>query len=236
MKLSYNGLKKLELWESKNGKPELTAYQDETGTWTIGYGFTQGVKDGDTITEKEADLRLGAELMPYEAALTKAITSPTTQNQFDSMIILAWNIGLNGFLSSSLLRAHNAGDYASAARAFGLWNKVTVNGSKVVSNGLVNRRAKEVVLYTTGEEPVTVPQAVDPPKPVIKSTINAAQVIGGGTAAIATATQVLDQINKVHSSVSSLGDWMLPVLGGAGVLAAAYTIYARWQHSKQGNV
>ena len=41
------------------------AYQDIVGVWTIGYGFTHNVKEGDTITKAEAEDRLEEELQDY---------------------------------------------------------------------------------------------------------------------------------------------------------------------------
>lgn len=237
MKLSANGIKKLCLWESKGGKPELVAYQDRGGKWTFGYGFTDGVHEGDTITEDAANLRLGTELIEYEAAVTKACIGPTTQNQFDAMVILAWNIGIPRFLKSSVIKAHNRGDFASAARAFGLWNKVTVDGVLVVDKGLVNRRAKEVALYTepvASAEPVPVPQLVASPKTMGASTINRAGVVAGGTAAVATVSETIRTVADVKDSVSSLGDWLIPILLVITLCAVGYIVWERFQQRNRG--
>ena len=54
----------LDFVKEKEGFREK-AYQDIVGVWTIGYGFTDGVKEGDTVTRKEADERLEEELVSY---------------------------------------------------------------------------------------------------------------------------------------------------------------------------
>ena len=51
---------------------KLVAYQCSAGVWTIGYGFTKGVKKGDTMTQQQADARLLAELVEYEDAVWDA--------------------------------------------------------------------------------------------------------------------------------------------------------------------
>ena len=42
------------------------AYQDVVGVWTIGYGFTEGVKAGDIMSREQAEERLREELQDYE--------------------------------------------------------------------------------------------------------------------------------------------------------------------------
>lgn len=112
---------------------------------TIGYGFTKGVKMGDTITLEEATRRLAVELRPYVKAVNDSCTKYPTQNQFDAMVSLAYNIGVAGFKGSSVVRYHNAGDTNATLRSFMLWNKCKGN----IINGLVRRRNKEALLYAS---------------------------------------------------------------------------------------
>lgn len=65
------------------------------------------------------------------------------------MLSLCYNIGGGSFKTSTGLRRHRAQRYAEAADAFLMWNKITVNGRKVVSKGLNNRRVVERGLYLT---------------------------------------------------------------------------------------
>jgi len=97
------------------------AYQDVVGVWTIGFGFTRGVQPGQHMTLQQAEARLITELLGYEQAVLSGCTIPPNQNQLDAMCSLAWNIGVTGFLRSTVLKAHNRGDTQSASRAFGLW-------------------------------------------------------------------------------------------------------------------
>lgn len=85
----------------------------------------------------------------YGAAVAKACTRKPTQNQFDAMVSLAFNIGTAGFAKSTVCRLHNAGstDPAAIKAAFGAWNKITKAGKKVANAVLTRRRATEAALY-----------------------------------------------------------------------------------------
>lgn len=112
---------------------------------TIGWGSTgPDIKLGMTWTPAQCAARFIADTSKFAIGVTSAIGDcPTTQNQFDAMFSLAYNIGLANFKTSSVLRYHKAGDYAKAKAAFALWNK---QKGKVL-NGLVNRRASEAAVY-----------------------------------------------------------------------------------------
>ncbi len=121
------------------------AYLDVVGIPTIGYGFTQGVKLGDHMTQAEGQERLKAELAEFEGGVTAACSRQPSENQLAALVCLAYNIGINAFRKSTVLRLHNAGDFSGAADAFRLWCKA---GGRVVT-GLVNRREAERALYLT---------------------------------------------------------------------------------------
>lgn len=127
----------------------LDAYPDPgTGgdPWTIGFGSTgPGIAKGVRWTQAQADERFAADLASkYGAAVDRLLgDTPTTQGQFDSMVSLAYNIGVGAFTRSSVLRLHKAGDHIGASRAFLLWNKA---GGRVMK-GLTRRRLAEADLY-----------------------------------------------------------------------------------------
>lgn len=123
---------------------EAEAYLCPAGVWTIGYGFTKGVKPGDTMTREEAGRRLLDEVAPYVTRV-RASAPKATENQLAAMACLAYNIGEGAFLRSSVLRMHCAGDYIGAAASFLLWNKA---GGQILA-GLVRRREAEMRLYLT---------------------------------------------------------------------------------------
>jgi lysozyme len=73
----------------------------------------------------------------------------TTQNQYDAMVVLTFNIGVPGFMTSSVLSHHLKGEPISAMLAFPLWNKTHIDGKLVEDRGLMRRRICEAALYDT---------------------------------------------------------------------------------------
>lgn len=121
----------------------LDAYLCPAGVWTIGYGSTgPHVKPGMRITKDRAIELLGEDLDRFEEAVNR-LAPKATQNQFDAMVALAFNIGIGAFRRSSVLKYHTQGDHKRAAGAFMLFVKA---GGKVLQ-GLVNRRNAERKLY-----------------------------------------------------------------------------------------
>lgn len=239
MKLSPSGLALLKRFEGFREH----AYQDVAGVWTIGYGFTRGVRPGDRMSLEIADARLPRELRPYEEAVSTACTVPPTQPQFDAMVLLCYNIGpgwegdvkpkgaKDGFRQSTVLRAHNRGDTEAASRAFGLWNK---SGGKV-ERGLVRRRAQEAALYLTpapgdAHQLDQSPPAVDPETRMAQSTINRAATAAGATAALGAVADTVSTVAGIKTSVDSLGPWLVPLLLVAVVGLCGYIV---WQRIKQ---
>lgn len=214
------------------------AYQDVVGVWTIGYGFTEGVKPGQRMTLGQASARLATELARYESAVLAACKVPPNQNQFDALCSLAWNIGTGAIARSSVIKAHNRGDFQSAARAFGLWNKA---GGKEWP-GLTRRRAAEAALYLkpthdeqapdADAEPLApvqpMPQAVEPETSLAASGINRAATVAGTTAATVGA------VSSIKQSLDDLGPWLVPALALVVVGLAAYIVWQRFEQRRKG--
>ena len=140
--------KGIDFIKAKEGFRAL-AYRDSVGVLTIGFGHTQGVEEGQTITEDDADALLRAELVKYELAVERYVRCDMTQNEYDALVSLAYNIGINHFSQSSVVRFLNSGDRPRAAAAFSMWNKGTVNGRLTVIPGLAERRKQEAELFLT---------------------------------------------------------------------------------------
>jgi len=120
----------------------LKAYPDPgTGgkPWTIGWGHTKGVKQGDRITQEQAEQFFSDDLAVFELTVNSAIKRPMTQSQFDAMVSLAFNIGGAAFAGSTLVKKFNAGDVQGTADEFSKWR----NSAGKVMPGLVKRRAAE---------------------------------------------------------------------------------------------
>ena len=106
---------------------------------TIGFGTTEGVKLGDTITPEKAVERAYRDIMDTETAIHKCVDVPLTQGEYDAFVSLSYNIGTEAFCKSTLVKKLNSGDYDGACAELRRW--VYVKGKK--SQGLVNRREKE---------------------------------------------------------------------------------------------
>lgn len=131
----------------------LRAYPDEGGIWTIGFGTThypdgQPVKMGDTCTVEQAQEWLSHDVTKTEVGVSEAVRVPLSQNQFDALVSLAYNIGLGAFRGSTLLKLLNAGCAELAAKQFTLWNKV--DGKP--SSGLLRRRVMEQARFGMVDE------------------------------------------------------------------------------------
>lgn len=144
-------VKRWESYKQDLGDGRVQAYPDPaTGgaPWTIGWGTTGPDVVKDTIwTREQAQDRFRQHVAEFSAGVAQALESaPTTQDQFDAMVSLAYNVGLGNFRGSTLLKKHKAGDYAGAQAQFAVWNKAAGK----VMKGLINRRADEAKLYGGG--------------------------------------------------------------------------------------
>lgn len=141
MKISQAGLDLIKAFEGL----VLKAYTCPAGVLTIGYGHTgPDVYPGLRITADQAEDLLRKDLAKFERGVLMYLDGvPTAQAQFDAMVSLAFNIGLGGFMRSSVLRHHKAGNRLRAAASFLMWVK---GGGKTLP-GLVRRRNAERKLY-----------------------------------------------------------------------------------------
>jgi lysozyme len=148
MKISDNGINLIKQFEGLSLKP----YLDIVNVATIGYGSTYcicGAKitmDTKPITEEFATFMLKQNVKIYEAGVNNCVKVPLTQNQYDALVSLCYNIGVRNFTNSTLVKKLNLKDYIGAREQFKVWR---LAGGKVVQ-GLVNRRAKESDYFLTG--------------------------------------------------------------------------------------
>lgn len=145
MKISENGIKFIANWEGKRN----SAYKDAVGLWTIGIGHL--IKKGEAFPKVMTDQQVydlfRKDVAGFENAVNNAVKVQITQNQFDALVSLAFNIGIGAFAGSSVVRNLNAKNYTEAANSFLKWNKGTVNGKLVEILGLTNRRKAERDLF-----------------------------------------------------------------------------------------
>lgn len=132
----------------------LTAYLDVAGVWTIGVGHTgtvdgMAIKKGMTITGFKSRELLKQDLRHAENAVNKFVTVELNQKQFEALVFFVFNVGVTAFKNSTMLKRLNDGDKKGMVEAWNWWVKITKNGNRVISRGLVNRRASEIKWYLT---------------------------------------------------------------------------------------
>lgn len=139
MKTSETGLALIKEFEGCR----LDAYLDSVGVWTIGYGHTKTARKGMIITQAQAEELLALDVAEHATGVYKALQVKLEQHQFDAVVSLAFNVGVNAVRNSTLIKMINRGDAKIGAAQFDRWNKA---GGKVLA-GLTRRRAAERKLY-----------------------------------------------------------------------------------------
>jgi len=119
------------------------AYLCPAGVWTIGYGHTRNVKQGDTVTLDQAEILLQEDVRPCENELNE-LDINFTQNQFDALVSFNFNLGTTAFKVSTLLKKTKADPLDPTIKdEFMKWCK---SGGKEL-RGLKLRREREAALY-----------------------------------------------------------------------------------------
>lgn len=132
----------LELIKSFEGYKD-EAYLCPAGVWTIGWGTTRGVRQGQETTTGEAEGFLKRDLKIFEVQVSEMVKVSLTANQFSALVCFAYNCGAGALKSSTLLKKLNHEDYLGAAEEFLKWNKA---GGKMLA-GLTRRRVAERSLF-----------------------------------------------------------------------------------------
>ena len=121
------------------------AYQDSTGRWTIGVGHQ--IKDSEpqlllaNLSKKEVGKLLERDLRPCETFLRDSLGKPLNQNQFDALMSLCHNIGVDNLASSRVVFDIRRNQLHSAANSILNWNK---------PEELSKRRREERKLFLKG--------------------------------------------------------------------------------------
>lgn len=141
LQISPQGIAALKDHESRGG-PQLTAYWDENG-WAIGYGHRGGVKEGDTITAERAEELFRQDSQWVADSIRSKITVPLTQQQFDALASLVYNVGGEGW--NAVAEKINEGDMEGAMTVWLDHNKARQGegGPLVVLPSLTSRRRAE---------------------------------------------------------------------------------------------
>jgi lysozyme len=146
MKLNTQGYRLICMFEGFSAKPYLCSAKVPT----IGYGncyYLNGRRVSlldKPITELEAFEMFKTIADKFADKVSKLVTTPVDQNQFNALVSLAYNIGPANFQKSTLLKKVNFNHNDPSIRAeFLKWNKA---GGQVLK-GLTIRRTAEADLY-----------------------------------------------------------------------------------------
>lgn len=143
------------------------------GEYMIGYGHTRSAREGLRISEENADAILREyDLPPVEKAVAEHVHAPLAQNEFDALVCLAFNIGIEAFLGSEVLALVNSGEKLRAAEAFSAWRKAQIEGRTLLVDALVRRRGAERALFL--EDAFDLPES---PSPVIRPVFDGASAV-----------------------------------------------------------
>ena len=143
MKISLEGLSLIKKFEGC----KLIAYKCSAGVWTIGYGHTTGVKEGDVCTQEEAEKLLRGDIFKFEEYVQDSVKGDLDQSQFDALVAWTFNLGPGNLRSSTMLKKLNNGEYESVPFEMRRWNKA---GGKTL-DGLIRRRQAESLLFESKE-------------------------------------------------------------------------------------
>lgn len=139
MKTSQRGIDLIKKFEGL----ELKAYLCPANVWTIGYGTTSNIKEGDIIDEETAELFLKKDVIRFENNVNTYVKVELSQNEFDALVSFTYNLGGGALKRSTLLKKLNEKNYTGASKEFDKWVKA---GGRVL-RGLVKRRKAERRLF-----------------------------------------------------------------------------------------
>jgi len=120
------------------------------------------------VSEEDAEALLLYDLITVAHVVNETAFATLTQNQFDALCAFAFNIGLDNFRRSTVLKRVNEGALFQAAFAMELWRKAEFEGERIVVDALVRRRAAEKLLFLTPPGEAWTPA----PSPLLKPLLD----------------------------------------------------------------
>ena len=140
--ISNNALELIKKFEGIR----LVAYPDpktKADPWTIGYGHTKGVKQGDTCDYVQADKWLLEDADEASTQVLEVVKGSLSQSELDALTSFVFNLGIGRFKSSTMLKKLNTGDKEGASNEFLKW----ISPGTPVEAGLRIRRHLEKDLF-----------------------------------------------------------------------------------------
>jgi lysozyme len=139
MKISEDGLELIKKFEGC----ETTAYQDSVGVWTIGFGHTKGVEEGQTCSIEDAESMLADEMNEYEGYINNMVKVDLQQHEFDALVAWVYNLGPTNLGESTMLKVLNGGQFDRVPDEMNRWTRA---GGEILE-GLVRRRQAESLMF-----------------------------------------------------------------------------------------
>jgi lysozyme len=129
------------------GNAKVKEY-DDVGHKAKGYGTKSGLLAQDT--EAEASKAMSNKLVDANKAVDRLVKIDLNKNQRNALVSLVYNVGATGFGKSNALKELNKGNIkAFLKEAFDPKVGFVRTKGKIVK-GLVNRRAREKMIFTKG--------------------------------------------------------------------------------------
>lgn len=129
----------------------LTPYLDAVGRWTNGRGHL--LREGEPRypwTQEVADARFHEDLAKTASCVEDSLMVPVTQQEFDALCALTYNIGESAFANSTLCKRINTMMRVAVPAEWRKWNKGRKDGRLVEMAGLVKRREGELLIWRSG--------------------------------------------------------------------------------------
>jgi lysozyme len=232
-----DGTTRFRTYDDKQPQKVLAAGDRILGILTIGYGHTGAeVKIGLVWTRAQADAALDADLAWAQEAVAALVPADLSDNRYAALVDLAFNIGAVEFRKSRIVRLVKLGRYDEVPAVISLYRK----SQGVVMAGLVRRRAKENLLWSTPDAVASFTPAAEAsltpdrlPRLSLSATVgtvgSAISVAGG--AAVTYAPGVAATLQQAATELQPMTDYgrlfrialeAVTVLGGlAAVIATA---------------
>lgn len=217
----------------------LEAYLCPAKVWTIGYGHTDNVEKGQTITKEEAERLLIKDLAWAENVVEKHVKVELTAHQFDALTSFVFNVGEGAFNGSTLLRELNKGRYEAVPGQLLRWNKA--GKPKRTLKGLTRRRMAEAALWNEIPPPPAptqeeleaepMPQAVECKPPPVTALAKSRTIWGTGLIGVASAGEWIlgtakEASTKTSESLSGTSALMEHVGAGKSTLVLVLVLSA----------
>lgn len=227
-------VKKFEGLHKVTAEGDVRAYRCPAGRWSIGWGHCKGVKSGMRATVEECETFLQEDLNEAGNVVTRFVSVPLTQQQYDSLASFIFNVGAGNFQSSTLLKKLNQGLYDDVPEQIMRWNKARVEGELKPLKGLTRRRTAEAALFS-----MDAPLADDggdlmaqkPDQNTVKPLKKSKTLAGAG---IAGSAGVMAEVTSQLQPLIGYSEYIKYIFLAASLAGIVLVTYARIKDNQEG--